>query len=243
MSSSHTLDRYLDALTTDRPGAVLVDPARRRFNITCPSGPDTTDPHDIDWATRQALALVGFELDENGLGLNPTVPDPAALAPGQGGLWHWGPACAADAVVLAIVDGIRYLLMVERDDDGGWALPGGMLDAGEAPLIAAARELEEETGLILAPHELAMLPGRGVPDPRAGRHAWMETVPALAVLDLEHLPVVEGRDDARRAEWVPATSWPALLARLVARGRTLYPAHVDLLREVLNCQVLGSATS
>jgi 8-oxo-dGTP pyrophosphatase MutT (NUDIX family) len=35
-----------------------------------------------------------------------------------------------------------------------WALPGGRLDQGETPLDAALRELDEELGLRLGPHDL-----------------------------------------------------------------------------------------
>lgn len=37
---------------------------------------------------------------------------------------------------------------------GQWALPGGRIDAGESPLEAALRELQEEVGLRLAPTDL-----------------------------------------------------------------------------------------
>jgi len=35
-----------------------------------------------------------------------------------------------------------------------WANPGGSVEPGEMPLQAAVRELEEETGLVVSPHEL-----------------------------------------------------------------------------------------
>lgn len=42
------------------------------------------------------------------------------------------------------------LLLVQRakePDKGLWGLPGGMIEAGETPEIAAVRELAEETGV------------------------------------------------------------------------------------------------
>ena len=201
------------------------------FNITTPNGPDTTDPFEIDWATRQARAVVPFVLAD-GLPVNPCQPE---LDEGRGGLWHWGEAVAADAVVFAMdpATGRRSLLMVERDDDHGWALPGGMLDAGETPAEAVARELAEETGLELPQRQFVMRAGRYVPDPRAGRHAWMVTVPGIATLVASRMPAVVGCDDARYADWLPADTYAHLRAAVDARGGTIFGSHQTLLRELL----------
>jgi 8-oxo-dGTP pyrophosphatase MutT (NUDIX family) len=41
-----------------------------------------------------------------------------------------------------------------RAHKGQWALPGGRIDAGETPEVAALRELHEELGLELAPRDV-----------------------------------------------------------------------------------------
>lgn len=41
------------------------------------------------------------------------------------------------------------LVLIQRADDGGWSLPGGLIDRGKTLEQAAARELREETGLVL----------------------------------------------------------------------------------------------
>lgn len=41
------------------------------------------------------------------------------------------------------------IVFVKRQDNGQWALPGGLVDWGETIVQAAARELSEETGFIL----------------------------------------------------------------------------------------------
>lgn len=52
--------------------------------------------------------------------------------------------------VAAILDDADRVLMLCRyrfvPDKIGWELPGGIIDAGETPAQAAAREVEEETG-------------------------------------------------------------------------------------------------
>lgn len=50
------------------------------------------------------------------------------------------------AVVVVVLDGDR-VLMIQRTDNGRWALPGGGQELGESVRDAAVREAREETGL------------------------------------------------------------------------------------------------
>ena len=71
------------------------------------------------------------------------------------------PALKRAAVAIALVaggdaSGATALLLTRRTADlrahgSQWALPGGRCDAGETPVVAALRELQEEVGLGLAP--------------------------------------------------------------------------------------------
>jgi 8-oxo-dGTP diphosphatase len=58
-----------------------------------------------------------------------------------------------------VVDGDELLLirLGVGEDAGEWALPGGRVEHGEPPRAGAARELEEETGLSVAPDDLRLL--------------------------------------------------------------------------------------
>ena len=57
----------------------------------------------------------------------------------------------ANSIVVAVTTAIRNaqgeLLLIERTDNGLWALPGGGQDIGESVVQAARREVHEETGI------------------------------------------------------------------------------------------------
>jgi 8-oxo-dGTP diphosphatase len=119
------------------------------------------------------------------------------------------PAVTVDVVALALADRQLHVLLVQRRYEpfaGSWALPGGFVDAGERLDEAAARELEEETGVeVPALEQLAAYgdPGR---DPRRS------TVTIAHLATLPELAGPAAADDAAAAEWVPVT-------RALGKGR------------------------
>ena len=46
----------------------------------------------------------------------------------------------------AVFDDHECVLLMRERSDGGWSLPGGWADPGEAPSAAVTREIAEETG-------------------------------------------------------------------------------------------------
>jgi 8-oxo-dGTP pyrophosphatase MutT (NUDIX family) len=58
------------------------------------------------------------------------------------------------SVSAVIFDRRRRLLLQQRSDGGQWGLPGGSVEIGESVTDAVAREVREETGLIVAPRRL-----------------------------------------------------------------------------------------
>jgi len=54
------------------------------------------------------------------------------------------PITVADA---AVIDEAGRILLIQRADNGKWAMPGGAIDVGETPAEGAVRETLEETGV------------------------------------------------------------------------------------------------
>lgn len=129
---------------------------------------------------------------------------------GRGGLYLWGPNHAADFLLTRFNTETNHLeaLLIQRKS-GQWAIPGGMVDLGETPSIAAMRELKEEAGISTTTSGKTWELYRGyVDDPRNTDNAWMETV-----VFHEHLGPVSPREsmeptagsDASAARWTPLT--------------------------------------
>lgn len=195
-----------------------------------------TDPARIDWPARQARAAIPFEVID-GRPVNPC--EKTGITRGRNEMGFWGEQKMADALVTVTLLGTRYLLMIERGDGYGWAVPGGHVEPGESAAQAAFRELAEETRLAEAlffdPAMDAELPARYVPDPRSSDEAWAVTVPVHINLgDCDAAPAVLGGDDARRAEWIPADTYDQLRRDLASHftGR-VFAAHVAMLGDFL----------
>ncbi len=217
----------VDAMTTYTHPTVLTEGVRDGW-----ADPET-DPARIDWRPRQAHAAIQFNV-VNGRPVNPCQK--TGIEHGRNELGHWGEQLAADALVyLTDNAGRRWILMVERGDGHGWALPGGYVDPADAtPTDAAIRELAEETGLHLRSVGWTAAPPQYVTDPRASDESWMVTVVCTTDLGtVERFPEVKGADDARRAAWVPADTYAALTSHLAETyDGQVFPAHAGILKAI-----------
>lgn len=128
------------------------------------------------------------------------------------------PAVSVDLVILTIVDGVLMVLLVKRREhpfQGQWCLPGGFVrvgDAfehqGESVEEAAAREMEEETGLSRNDVYLEQLYTFGAPyrDPRMR----VITVAHFALVRPDLVPQVKAGTDASDARWYTMDALPGL---------------------------------
>lgn len=166
------------------------------------------DPEDI--AAVGALPTESFEgpvkFDDAGRPLNPRGRTGIA---GRGLLGKWGPNYAADPIVTRINDkfGDVEMLAVQRQDNGLWAIPGGMVDAGEEVSRTLTRELSEETGVNLDMSRGRLVYRGFVDDPRTTDHAWIETTVRHLHLDTKEAADLEPQagSDARTVHWLPLT--------------------------------------
>ena len=198
-----------------------------------------TDPTQIDWVQRRRRALLGFSVVDG----RPVNPWGHHLPYGRGELGHWGEKANADAFVFATYHGDRVLLLGDRTDGHGWAVPGGKIESDETVLEAALRELAEETGLRIDPakpgtfHSITAHAPRYVHDPRAAREAWMVTAPIVVELgDVAKLPDLECTSDLARAGWVAANTPEQVTARVAELGGEIFAAH----RQMITNAVLGA---
>ena len=123
--------------------------------------------------------------------------------PACGYVWYRNPVPAAGVI---LVERGRVLLVKRRWEPraGAWCLPAGFMEAGETPEQSAARELQEETGVIA---QLTGLFGvyAGFDDPR---------VRAVLILYTGTRTGGELRagDDAVALDWFPLDALPDDLA-------------------------------
>ncbi|BHF66640.1 Nudix (nucleoside diphosphate linked moiety X)-type motif 9 [Sparganum proliferum] len=207
--------------------------------------------NSVDRLVNRTSHLGKYVLDGHGLPLNPCG---RTGIQGRGCLRYWGPNHAADPIVSRWkVDAtgkrcqppILQFVSILRQN-GQWAFPGGMVDAGEEVTSTLKREFSEEAlnstvadplkkKAILEKVEQAFRGGVKiyagyVDDPRNTDNAWMETV-AVNFHDetgtgLALFPLEAG-DDASAVRWTDVSS-----------ELELYANHRDLLQ--LTAQLHGA---
>jgi 8-oxo-dGTP diphosphatase len=118
------------------------------------------------------------------------------------------PALAADLAIFTLLKGSLHLLLVERAREpfkGRWALPGGFVRMHEDLPSAAARELQEETGVAGAYLEQVGAFGSPERDPRER----VVSIAFFAIIASDTVHLQSG-SDAAAARWWPVNELPQL---------------------------------
>ncbi len=112
-----------------------------------------------------------------------------------------------------VVDPARtQLLVVRRADNGAWTPVTGILDPGEEPARAAAREVTEETGIVCTPLRLADVRTLPMVTYTNGDQAQYLDLCFLCEADPAQEPYpADGENTAAR--WAPLTNLPPLNPR------------------------------
>lgn len=204
----------------DIPPADLAEYFTKAPFITCgwsesAPGRHPANPADVDAATTEHWAQQGYPyVTINGVNFPVPSKKPTGVM-GRAYFDRHGNWPAADAVVAALDrDGNPYLLTIERKDKGGvLALPGGQIESGEDPKVAALREMLEETmgepeadsgfkdvalediaeTIGMPPEAIVSMPEEIVDDPRNTDTSCASTIPSMVVLvhGQHRLPVDE----------------------------------------------------
>ena len=117
----------------------------------------------------------------------------------------------------AEASGAGRLLLLRQPPGRGWGLPAGLLRREEAPVVGAARELAEESGIRLAPEQLRP----AVPNAVVHAKGWVDMVFEVEVAASSCQLVVDGAE-VWEAAWHPLDELPRLTtatARLLAHYR------------------------
>jgi len=126
---------------------------------------------------------------------------------GQAELWLPG--------VTAVVRRGDEVLLVRRADNGAWAPITGILEPGEDPAVAAAREALEETQVRVSVDRLAMV---SVTPPithvNGDRAIYLDHAFACTWLEGE---AQVGDDESVEVKWCPRDQLPPMKAELAAR--------------------------
>ncbi|MEU8297196.1 NUDIX domain-containing protein [Micromonospora sp. NPDC048909] len=114
----------------------------------------------------------------------------------------------------AEAEGAGRLLLLRQPPGHSWTLPAGLLQRGEAPVVGAARELHEESGIRLSPARLTP----AVPNAVVHAKGWVDVVFTAEVPASSTELTVDGAE-VFEAAWhplddLPRLSWPT--ARLLA---------------------------
>jgi 8-oxo-dGTP pyrophosphatase MutT (NUDIX family) len=108
--------------------------------------------------------------------------------------------------VTAVVSRDESVLLVRRSDNGAWTPVTGIIDPGEEPAVAAAREVLEESGVIAVAERLAWVHTHPmITYPNGDQAQYLDLAFHLRYISGDPHPADGENSDAR---WFPLTGLP-----------------------------------
>lgn len=118
-------------------------------------------------------------------------------------------------VTAVITRGDDHVLLVERSDNGAWTPVTGIVDPGEEPAVAAAREALEETGVVIRVDRLAATSVlHEITYDNGDRASYLDLTFACTWLEGEPHAADDESTDAR---WWPLADLPPMSAHMTGR--------------------------
>jgi ADP-ribose pyrophosphatase YjhB (NUDIX family) len=117
--------------------------------------------------------------------------------------------------VTAVVRRGEEILLVKRSDNGRWAAITGIVDPGEEPAVAAAREALEETGVRIRVERLASTSANGpIVHANGDRASYLDLTFACTWVEGEaHV----ADDESTEVRWWPVHALPPMGDQMLAR--------------------------
>lgn len=97
------------------------------------------------------------------------------------------------------------LLLLRQPPGRRWGLPAGLLKKAEAPAVGAARELLEESGVVIQPDALTPAVPNAIVHPRG----WVDTI-FMGEVPASTTPLVVDGGEVLEAAWFPLDDLPPL---------------------------------
>jgi 8-oxo-dGTP pyrophosphatase MutT (NUDIX family) len=97
------------------------------------------------------------------------------------------------------------LLLLRQPPGRSWGLPAGLLKKAEPPAVGAARELSEESGVVICPEDLTP----AVPNAIVHAKGWVDTV-FLGTVPASTTPLVVDGGEVLEARWFALDDLPRL---------------------------------
>jgi len=164
---------------------------------------ESHDAHALSWRRQSSEIIADCRVFQ--------VRRDVSVSPHRGSEHNFFVLESSDWINIIPLTANNEVVMIEQYRHGSeevtLEIPGGMVDAGESPKHAAAREMLEETGYA-ATHEVIAL-GKVRPNP-AIHNNWIHTFLARDV-DLRNKPVIESTEHTV-VRLVPLAQIPALIA-------------------------------
>ena len=176
--------------TSYLPGEFTDNSVLREFSAkgVAEGWADPPTPQEVTDLRQRKSYEAPINFDDAGMPLNPRGRTGLR---GRGLLGKWGPNHAADPIVTrhSPLTGVLQVLCILRKDTDQWALPGGIVRAGESVSVTVRKGIQEcgnfkQKSKKTEEFKLLVdgLFSRGVPvfmgyadDPRNTDHAWMES--------------------------------------------------------------------